>query len=63
VSPRAFRDGLGFDAATERLLADAGHAFDRRVVTALLNRLDNRGGRAEWARFQDSPSTDSQPDA
>jgi PAS domain S-box-containing protein len=60
VSPRAFRAGLGFDAASDRLLADAGRAFDRRVVTALLNRLDNRGGRAEWVRFQDTPATEAQ---
>jgi HD-GYP domain-containing protein (c-di-GMP phosphodiesterase class II) len=63
VSPRAFRAGLGFDAASERLLAECGHAFDRRVVTALLNRLDNRGGRAEWARFQDTPAAGARPGA
>jgi PAS domain S-box-containing protein len=63
VSPRAFRAGLGFDAASERLLAECGRAFDRRVVTALLNHLDNRGGRAEWARFQDSPAAEARPGA
>jgi len=56
VSRRAFRDGLSFDAASERLLAESGHAFDRRVIAALLNRLDNHGGRLDWARFQDPSS-------
>ena len=53
VSPRAFRAGLDFNQSAERLLAECGHAFDRRVVTALLNRLENRGGRTAWSRFQD----------
>jgi HD-GYP domain-containing protein (c-di-GMP phosphodiesterase class II) len=52
VSDRSFRAGLEFDAAAERLLAECGHAFDRRVVAALINRLDNRGGRVQWARFR-----------
>lgn len=51
VSPRAHRPGLDFDTAVESLLADAGKAFDRSVVIALVNKLDNRGGRAEWADF------------
>ncbi len=52
VSDRAFRAGIGLDAAAARLMAEAGHAFDRRVVAALVNHLDNRGGHAEWAAFQ-----------
>jgi PAS domain S-box-containing protein len=63
VSPRAFRAGLDFDAATERLLGESGRAYDRRVVTALLNRLDNRGGRTQWARFRDAPAPDTRPAA
>ena len=51
ISPRAYRPGLGFDDAVQRLLADTGQAFDRRVVAALVNRLDNRGARSEWQMF------------
>jgi len=54
VSDRAFRAGIGLDAAAERLLAESGHGFDRRVVAALVNRLDNRGGRQEWAGFRET---------
>lgn len=51
VSARAHRPGLGFDAAIDTLLKETGTAFDRRVVAALINVLDSRGGRAEWAEF------------
>ncbi len=61
VSDRAFRSGIGLDDAASRLMAEAGHAFDRRVVAALVSRLDNHGGRAEWAGFRaaTSPSAPS----
>ncbi len=48
VSPRAWRAGSPVDEAVARLMAEVGKAFDRRVVAALVNYLDNRGGRAEW---------------
>ncbi|HEX7006151.1 MAG TPA: HD domain-containing phosphohydrolase, partial [Alphaproteobacteria bacterium] len=51
VEPRAHRSGLDFDAATKILLDGVGTAYDRRVVAALLNYLDNRGGRQAWADF------------
>jgi HD-GYP domain-containing protein (c-di-GMP phosphodiesterase class II) len=51
VSARAHRPGLGFDAAIDTLLKETGSAFDRRVVAALINVLDTRGGRAAWAEF------------
>jgi PAS domain S-box-containing protein len=57
VSHRAFRPGMGFDEVAQRLLGECGRAFDRRAVTALLNRLDNHGGRDAWARYQDRPAT------
>lgn len=59
TSDRAFRRGLDADEAAQRLMAEAGRAFDRRVVAALVNRLDNRGGRAEWS----AAATDSRPSA
>ena len=45
VNPRAHRAALPLDKAVEILLEEAGHAYDRAVVAALINWLDNRGGR------------------
>lgn len=53
LSPRAWRPGVGFDKALDALLTEAGHAYDRRVVAALINDIENRGGRARWAEFAD----------
>ena len=55
VSARAYRTGMGFDKAAEILLGEAGRTFDRRPVMALLNYLDNLGGREQWANFGDLP--------
>jgi PAS domain S-box-containing protein len=49
VSKRAYREALDIDRAVGAILDQVGKAFDRRVVVALINYLDNRGGRAEWA--------------
>lgn len=49
VSERAHRPALSVDRAIEALFAEAGHAYDRRVVAALVNHLDSRGGRAQFA--------------
>jgi len=51
VSPRAYRRGMDFDRAIAVLLAESGRAFDRRVVSALVNYVENRGGREQWKRF------------
>ena len=51
VSPRAYRPGIGFDQAVETLMSQVNKSFDRRVVAALVNYLDNRGGRERWAEF------------
>lgn len=51
VSPRAYRPGIGFDQAIETLMSQVNKSFDRRVVAALINYLDNRGGRERWAEF------------
>lgn len=48
VSPRAHRNPMTVDQALDTLLAQTGETFDRRVVAALINYLDNRGGRAQW---------------
>jgi PAS domain S-box-containing protein len=56
ISPRAHRDGISLDAAVARLQEQCGDAFDRRVVAALINGLENRGGRARWAAFTKPPA-------
>lgn len=45
ISPRAHRGRLGIDEAERTLLGQIGTAFDRGAVAALVNYLDNRGGR------------------
>jgi PAS domain S-box-containing protein len=56
VSHRAYRPGLGIDEAIARLQRDAGATFDRGVVAALVNDLENRGGRARWAALAEPSS-------
>ena len=51
LNPRAWRPGANFDDALEMLLDGCGTAFDRSVVAALINRLDNHGGREDWAHL------------
>ncbi len=47
TSPRSWREAIDADTATRTLLEEVDKAYDRRVVAALINYLDNRGGRAE----------------
>lgn len=57
VSSRAHRAGLDIDQAFAHIQEDVGTIFDRSVVSALVNVLDNRGGRvmvAEWVEAGDS---------
>ena len=49
VSSRAHRPAMSVDQAVESLLDAAGRIYDRRVVVALINHLDNHGGRGRWA--------------
>jgi PAS domain S-box-containing protein len=56
VSPRAHRAGMSFDDALDLLFQECGSAWDRSVVVALANHLDNRGGRTDWAYFADAPA-------
>lgn len=49
LNPRAWRPGVDFDQAVDAMLAASGTDFDRAVVAALINRLENRGGRLDWA--------------
>ncbi len=61
VSPRAYRSALGFSAAVKHLLEDADIRFDRKTVSALINYLENRGGREEWEHFAEPPE-EAEPD-
>ena len=55
VSARAWRSGMDFDKAVDILLQEGNKKFDRAVVVALANVLDNRGGREKWADFGELP--------
>ena len=59
VSARSWRPGLDFEKAVEVLLGGVGKSFDRRVVAALVNHLDNGGGREAWREFGEPPRTDA----
>ncbi len=48
VSPRSWRSNLTVDTAIEELLRQSGKHFDQRVIAALLNYLENKGGREVW---------------
>lgn len=56
VSARAWRPGLAIDAAATALMQQAGQAFDRRVVAALVNVIDSRGGRERWTQYGAAPA-------
>jgi PAS domain S-box-containing protein len=59
TSPRAHREGVSVDEAIETLLGEVGTVHDRKVVAALINFLDNHGGRERWAAFK--PGKASKP--
>jgi HD-GYP domain-containing protein (c-di-GMP phosphodiesterase class II) len=54
VSPRAYRSALSFSAAVKNLLEDSDVRYDRRMVSALINYLENRGGRESWKYFSEN---------
>lgn len=56
VSARAHRSGRSIDDAQEFLVSKVGTIFDRRPVAALVNVLDNRGGRERWSHFGEAPA-------
>ncbi len=55
ASARAYRAAIPIEDACANLMGDAGAVFDRRPVSALLNYLENRGGRERWAHFAEPP--------
>jgi len=48
VSPRAHRPSLDFKEALENMMRDAGKAYDRKVVIALANYIENRPTKLDW---------------
>tara|TARA_R110002072_G_scaffold19100_13_gene71122 strand:- start:1128 stop:3197 length:2070 start_codon:yes stop_codon:yes gene_type:complete len=48
VSKRAYREGLSVDDSIEELLSSVNKSYDRGVVAALVNYLDNKQGRRRW---------------
>jgi PAS domain S-box-containing protein len=48
VSPRAHRPSLALKEALEHMMRDADKAFDRRVLVALSNYLENRPTKLDW---------------
>ena len=37
-------------------MSEADAKFDRRAVSALINYIENRGGKDEWRHFADRPA-------
>jgi response regulator RpfG family c-di-GMP phosphodiesterase len=60
VSARAYRDPLSFDQASGILQEGVDSAFDRRPVSALVNVLDNRGGRDRWESYRQRPDAEAE---
>lgn len=52
ISPRAYRDPLTIEEATKNLLASSDKQFDRKVVIAVINYIDNHGGRLKLETLQ-----------
>ena len=53
VDPHGANAGQSFEEAMDVLLGESGSRFDRRVVTALLNHIENHGGAENWAHFRE----------
>lgn len=60
ISARAYRAAMSMDEASEILLREAGTVFDRRPVSALINHIDNQGGRQRWAHFGEPPEAEAE---
>jgi HD-GYP domain-containing protein (c-di-GMP phosphodiesterase class II) len=55
ISIRSYRGALTIDKAIGNLMEESSEKFDRKPVTALINYLENRDGRQEWAHFSEPP--------
>ena len=56
ASARAYRDAMTFEKVSDILLSDTGSKFDRKPVSALINYLENRGGKEKWAHYRERPN-------
>lgn len=56
VSPRSYRKAMSIDKALDILMKEMDKAFDRKVIIALANYIDNRGGRAMIADLAQEPT-------
>jgi HD-GYP domain-containing protein (c-di-GMP phosphodiesterase class II) len=56
VSARAYRPGIGMQEAVVKLYEEADKIYDRRVVVALMNYLENKNGIEQWNHFYDIPN-------
>lgn len=61
VSARAYRDAMTFEKVSDILLSDTGSKFDRKPVSALINFLENRDGKAKWAHYRERPHETEDP--
>lgn len=57
TSARAHREGMDMSEAVKILMDDADKVFDRRPVVALMNYLENKGGKEKWSHFGNPPIT------
>jgi PAS domain S-box-containing protein len=55
ASARPYRAGMEFDKASGILVGLGGKEFNRKPVAALVNYIENRGGRERWAHFSVPP--------
>lgn len=62
VSARAYRDAMTFEKVSDILLSDTGSKFDRKPVSALINFLENRDGKAKWAHYRERPEVTNEED-
>lgn len=56
VSSRAHREGFSFEKAMDILHQDCGGKYERRVVAALENLLENKGLKRTWQHYGDKVS-------
>lgn len=63
VSPRSYRPAMVVEAALSMLLEAADKHYDRRVVLALANYMENQGGREMLATTQASVNTGADSEA
>ncbi len=61
ASARPYRAGMEFEKVCGVLIDKSGSAFDRKPVAALVNVIENRGGRERWAHFGVPPKIRQRP--